>query len=195
MKYIDSEKLIAEIERRQELNVEQFKKGLISVDTLTARDSQLLGLKDFINSLPEDEPSEDLEKAAEEHSKIVFNGLSVIDNIEAFKAGAQWQKEQKPASGNSEKPNDQGNLEKEIEKYYYEHFAFLSNVHIPTLTILSNIAEYFYEQGKKAMKEQMIKEAVDVEVQMTYTDNTALIYIPYKGHSKDKVKIIIVKED
>ena len=38
--------------------------------------------------------SEDLEEAANQHSKQVFHGLLVEDNITAFKAGAEW-KEQK----------------------------------------------------------------------------------------------------
>lgn len=37
--------------------------------------------------------SEDLEEAANQHSKQVFHGLLVEDNITAFKAGAEWQKQ------------------------------------------------------------------------------------------------------
>ena len=45
-------------------------------------------------------------------------------------------------------------LEKEIEKYYYENFAFLSSAHIPTKDILSGIAVHFYELGLNARKEE-----------------------------------------
>lgn len=37
--------------------------------------------------------SEDLDEAANQHSKQVFHGLLVEDNITAFKAGAKWQKQ------------------------------------------------------------------------------------------------------
>lgn len=50
-------------------------------------------LLSFIDSLPE-KHNEDLEKAANQHSKKVFHGLLVEDNIAAFKAGAEWQKQQ-----------------------------------------------------------------------------------------------------
>lgn len=41
------------------------------------------------------------------------------------------------------------NLEKEIEKYYYDNFAFVSSVHIPTLDILTAIAKHFVEWQKE----------------------------------------------
>ena len=41
----------------------------------------------------EEPVSEDLEEAAKQHSKKVFHGLLIEDNIIAFKAGAEWQKE------------------------------------------------------------------------------------------------------
>ena len=45
-------------------------------------------------------------------------------------------------------------LGEEIEKYYYENFAFISNEHIPTKDILSDIAVHFYELGLNAKKEK-----------------------------------------
>ncbi len=58
------------------------------------------------------------------------------------------------------------NLEKEIEKYYYEHFAFLSSVHIPTLTILSDIAKHFYRLGesKSIGKDELYKWAIETKM-------------------------------
>ena len=58
------------------------------------------------------------------------------------------------------------NLEKEIEKYYYEHFAFLSSVHIPTLTILSDIAKHFYHLGesKSISKHDLYRWAIDTKM-------------------------------
>ena len=40
-------------------------------------------------------------------------------------------------------------LEKEIEKYYYDNFAFISSAHTPTKDIVSDIATHFYERGQK----------------------------------------------
>lgn len=89
------QKIRQEIERRIEKYEPDFK---------TPYDAmyQLLTLLDFIDSLPEENHiedksemvSEDLEEAANQHSKQVFHGLLVEDNITAFKAGAEW-KEQK----------------------------------------------------------------------------------------------------
>lgn len=46
-----------------------------------------------------------------------------------------------------EQPED---LEKEIEKYYYDNFAFISSAHTPTKDIVSEIANHFYELGRRA---------------------------------------------
>lgn len=54
----------------------------------------LEGLLSFIESLQEEPVSEDLEEAAKSHSKESFNGMLIEDNMEAFKAGANWQKQQ-----------------------------------------------------------------------------------------------------
>lgn len=84
------EKIRQEIERRAELNTTQFKKGLISVETLTARDSQLLGLNTFLDTLSVDAP-EGLDEAA----KAYEDGLGYYECMNqwpsvAFKAGAEW---------------------------------------------------------------------------------------------------------
>lgn len=59
------------------------------------------------------------------------------------------------------------------------------------------------EEGKKAMKEQMLKEAVEGDIGMTLHDKRADLYVRSKGYlpeslgikCNDKVRIIIVKED
>ena len=55
------EKIKAEIERKQQENLAQFNKGLINIDILTARDSQLLHIRTFVESL-EKELSSNKEK-------------------------------------------------------------------------------------------------------------------------------------
>ena len=79
------QKILAEIER------------LIN-DLGEQRDINLEDLRDFINSLPEEPVSEDLEEAAKEHAVERFR--TTRDEFLAekckwsFKAGAQWQKQQ-----------------------------------------------------------------------------------------------------
>ena len=93
-----------EIERRAELNTTQFKKGLISVETLTARDSQLLGLNTFLDSLSVDAP-EGLGEAIKsyvtprldkeyvaygEHRQKQLSKFDAYDLEAAIEFGAEW---------------------------------------------------------------------------------------------------------
>ena len=107
----------------------------------------------------------ELEKAAIEHSKQAFNGLIVEDNIVAFIAGAEWQKEQ------------------DMEEWIKDRDGcFWDGV----------------EEGKKAMKEQMLKDAVEGYVNY-YEDSGGILMAeaqvgcPY--HNGDKVHIVILKEE
>lgn len=83
-------KILAEIER-------------LITDLGEQRDVLLEELKDFINSLPEEPVSDDLEESARNYGDELDNVLTVgidDDNTvgeyaqESFKAGALWQKEQ-----------------------------------------------------------------------------------------------------
>lgn len=47
----------------------------------------------------------------------------------------------------------QVDLEVEIEKYYYDNFAFISSAHTPTKDIVSDIATHFYELGQRRVAE------------------------------------------
>lgn len=108
------------------------------------------------------------------------------------------------------------NLEKEIEKYYYDNFAFKSSVHIPTLDILTAIAKHFVEWQKQqdqqtielaedhAMlagmmkeRERMLEDTIDGEVVSDLKDVNyicSMSKIPDTLRFGDKVKLIIVKE-
>jgi hypothetical protein len=86
----DKELIKQEIERRIK---EGSSKNDISEGALA-----LNSLLDFIDSLPEEPASEDLEEAAKQHSKQVFHGLLIEDNIIAFKAGAEWQKKERTSN-------------------------------------------------------------------------------------------------
>jgi hypothetical protein len=87
----DKEKIISEIQRRINL----FRKdGKLGSDTEIA----LYGLINFINSMQEETVSEDLEEATKEWSENEDNVrgcdyISLVRVEEAFKAGANWQKD------------------------------------------------------------------------------------------------------
>lgn len=73
------EKIKAEIERQSERNTKLFQDGAISVEALTARDSQLMIIRTFIESL-EKEQEVNLEKEIEDyyHTNLGFI-LSPVD--------------------------------------------------------------------------------------------------------------------
>jgi len=105
-KYIDAEKLIAEIERRI-YSIENCPLIEAEFGASKKREGKLFAYKELlslITSLQQEQPEVDLGK--------------------------------------------------EIEKYYYDKFAFISSVHNPTLDILTDIANHFYELGLKARKEE-----------------------------------------
>ena len=99
-------KVIAEIKRLHNQSLEdenrQADRGLESAANVSYGKSMACKvLISFIDSLPEEPVSEDLEKAAKHYlySNILYDDVYVgnptdKDCIEMFKAGAQWQKEQ-----------------------------------------------------------------------------------------------------
>lgn len=104
-KYIDAEKLISEIKRRlREIPKKETDKRLRAV--YGGVEFELMGILEFIDSLPEDNPSEDLEKEIDnmiedlEGCAISENGelkahLVSIEQLRDFaRHFAQWQKEQ-----------------------------------------------------------------------------------------------------
>lgn len=105
-------------------------------------------------------------------------------------------------------------LEKEIEKYYYKHFAFLSSAHILTLDILAAIAKHFVEwqknktsktiklaedhamlAGMMKEREHMLKDAVDVRVETSVLGPPMVCCMAKGCNNGDKVKLIIIKEE
>jgi hypothetical protein len=82
MKYIDSEKLLAEIERRKKQ------------DTTMRERSILIDIETAIASLQQEQPSppSNLDEAADTYSEnILANGEDMFDAIaDGFRAGAEW---------------------------------------------------------------------------------------------------------
>lgn len=81
-------------------------------------------------------------------------------------------------------------LEEEIKRYGKEEMPVVLE------SDLNDIARHFYELGKQAIKEQMLKEAEECDL---YWDGDFLaidLNMRILGYSeRDKVKIVIVKED
>lgn len=156
------EKIKAEIER---LKVDYLYRGYTFVSTAM---QQLLN---FIDSLPEEKPSDDLEEAARQYTQEMleswkFDSTGVRPIREPFIAGAEWQKEQMMDEWLKDRDG-----------------CFWDGVN----------------EGKKAMEEQMMNRAVDGEI--GYWNQSGLSIrldqsLEKLGYDEDtKVKIIIVKED
>lgn len=87
------EQIKAEIERLMKWKPKAIPSGMRQRDVINIRKSVLLTLKEFINSLPAEQPSEDLEEAANLYANK--QGLELKPFARRFFiAGAQWQKEQ-----------------------------------------------------------------------------------------------------
>ncbi len=109
-KYIDMEILRKEIERLKERYNEQVSAGLISESLVSMGKVEALNkVLAFIDSLQQEQPNVDLKKAvseqiciaADKHIKRVVDAAghpgwdwSTQDIADAFKAGAEWMKEQ-----------------------------------------------------------------------------------------------------
>lgn len=125
----------------------------------------------FIDSLPEEKPSEDLEEAAAKYELENRQSiLSSVDIVDAFIAGAEWQKKQMELDGSVTLTESDFDAEKEKAS----------------------------EWGYNLCKEQMMNGAVDGEIVKDITNMLAVTAknINLDGFKfGDKVKIIIVKQD
>ena len=150
----------------------------------------------FIDTLPEEPVSEDLEEAGRNYADNEEYGDDVYLAIKAaFKAGAKWQSKK----------------EQDIIETAEDH-AFLAGANWQKeqemqdrLKSDNTVFQKIYEKGKADMKEQMLKDAVDADAIFDYYDNQNRLYVSilatdvltekYGIKDKDKIKIIIVKED
>ena len=163
---------------KSKAELERWKKELRLSTSCEAkyRREMLDDLSEFIDSLQKEPVSEDLEEALEAHRKrLDYWGLPCgykDASCEGFKKGANWQKEQEM----------QDRLKSD-----------------------NTVFQKFYEKGKADMKEQMLKDAVDADAVFDYYDNQDRLYVSilatdvlakkYSLKDRDKVKIIIVKEE
>ena len=149
-----------------------------------------------------EEVSEDVEEAARVFVGFDMDRDGEIDyeiGLSAFIAGANWQKcKDSLRISETRKENedsftgeelDEADLDTMFEEYFDKYPDGLS---------LGECSEYFYKKGKKDMKEQMMKEAVEGEVESFSNMEFPEVSIPLNpAYFKpgDKVKLIIVKED
>ena len=83
------EKIRQEIERLKKEQLTRNSIGVITGSAFFVKADELLA---FIDSLPEEKPSEDLEVAADEFANQ--DCVTFISRKKGFIAGAKWQKEQ-----------------------------------------------------------------------------------------------------
>ena len=92
------ETILAEIERLMKWKPKAIPSGMRQRNVLNIRKGVLLTLKNFINSLPDEQSNEDLEEAADCYLDTIspvgfmegdYDGTQILD---AFKTGADWQK-------------------------------------------------------------------------------------------------------
>lgn len=180
-KYIDAERLKADIEKRLK-NTRDYMNGTgmkykgQKYYKAQGKESAYDAILNVIDSLQQEQPSDDLEEAAEEYRRESYR-KSIVPNIDgpmpeyggnikdSFKAGAEWQ-------------------------YQKDRREF------------AKIKAKTWCEGFDAHKEQMLKDAVEGEIAhdrgVDYLDyNIAKLdeYIFSRFKAGDKVKIIIIKED
>lgn len=226
MKYIDADKLKAEIDKRYAEYREKMK-----TDDFTYYEGMADALdlfEQFLDTL-EEEPDKDLEEAAEEYRQgEVDTGCDYIDDTDgdslyhsacladAFKAGAKWQ--EKRWENNRLMAQDHATEEECQREMDFVDNHIKKHHRIPTFSDAINYGikwqkakmmdEWLKDrdgcfwdgvnEGKKAMKEQMMKDAVEGRV----ISNDGISFpVSNEIHrlkliEGDKVKIIILpKED
>lgn len=167
-KYIDSDLLRAEIESRKEAILSCPENGIVTLEVKSAIQSMAKGLLSFIDSLQQEQSEEvliprwclenienilriqhninndakDGETCQDRNIKESLNCVRKLLNGEEITG----RERSEPLMKQSE------DLENEIEKYYYDNFAFISSADTPTKDIVSDIATHFYELGLNTRK-------------------------------------------
>ena len=134
-------------------------------------------LLSFLDTLqvPEMKPDEELKNASEEYcpdDAYPFGPMAInLEVRKAFIAGAKWQKEQMMKDGNVILAEEDFDAEKEKSM----------------------------EWGYNLCKEQMMKEAVEGEIEYNYDEKGRAYYairpLWITGNIGDKVRVIILKKD
>lgn len=182
----------------------------LSWDFVATQNKSLL---QFIDSIQEQPISEDWEEAAKQHSKQTFNGILIEDNIDAFKAGSEWQRKK---DQEIDKLTESPDLDEASWKYsdrdgitYGQRYAMQIDFKAGAKWQKQQMKETLqteYEKGRFDMREEMMKNAVEGEVvyqigssiiaptDIRYKVMSDRVYIP-NVKLGDKVKIIICKTE
>lgn len=171
MKYIDADKLRAEIERL----MDEYK-PMASVDELTGAHITLAKLLSFLDTL-EEPVSDDLEETARQyvHSRPFAPDESEPESTrKAFKAGAEWQKAKM--------------LKDNPVIMSVEDFQALIDSHAKRVE-----ADYKEKMLKEAVRGEVYKFGKVAYVKER--NNAELTKYLSQFNNGDKVKIIIVKEE
>ena len=133
-------------------------------------------------------------KAEIEKRMHICDGIFERDSNTYYQGKAVAYQETLPLIDSLQQEQPEVDLEEEVKRYYSDNFAYISSDQ-PTLSILTNIARHFTEW----QKEQMMKEAVEGEIQMRYSGCLCAKTIRSINEDKfkfgDKVRIIVVKEE
>lgn len=177
-----------EIERLEEIDypVDTYEQSVGFYDALDR-------IKSFLDTLPDGLVSDDLEEAADDHIRKVADAAghpgwdwTTQDIAEAFKAGAEWQKEQdQPITGNS--------LEQEWLRYVDKEKKECGG-ELPALGEYGwlRIARHFANWQKA----KMMEGAVEGKVFMSFAPgHNQMVMADVDLPTNTKVKVIIVKED
>ena len=218
MKYIDADKIRAEIERRME-----------TCDANSKTPNQLLwaelsALLPFLDTLSE-EPDNDLEEAADNHIRNVVDTAghpgwdwTTQDIADAFKSGAEWQ--EKRWENNRLMAQENATEEECQREMDFVDNHIKKNHRIPTFSDAINYGiewhqkqmplpedTLIYQKGVKEGKRLMMEEAVEGEVIKT-DKHTSIRYKSFYGTDRyfygiadkqfkagDKVRIIILPNE
>ena len=148
MKYIDADKLIAEIYKCREDAL-----SVVDID----KANNLIGVIELIEDLQQEQPIrgphteswiEETKKELQHEEELLDMRLETLKRIREKKN--QFQQEQPEVE-----------LEREIRDYfskcnfdYYNSVITMDNDIVATLSSIQNVARYFYELGLKARKEE-----------------------------------------
>lgn len=149
MKYIDTDKLITEIERMRKINREALETDHITADVFHGRAQTLNYIFEFINSLQQEQPNnEDIDKVAQElyehlyelkrRNNVPTNLYDKQEIIDLWKAGIVY--------GRSHPKQEQPEVDLDTE--IHEKAMLLHTA--PTYEELEKFAHHFYELGKNS---------------------------------------------
>ena len=145
---------------------------------------------DILSTLKQEEPDKSLEEAAYKYSfdsrPSIYGQVDVID---AFKAGAEWQKEQ------DDKETADLLTIAHLQGMEQMKGQLLQGSPMPEDTVLFNKG---VEEGRRLEREDMLKDAVEGYVNY-YEDSGGILMAeaqvgcPY--HSGDKIRIVVLKAE